>query len=161
MAVSLAMLAASYGLRPFMTELWHWYSLSLLAHAAMPGAAVLATGRVVGMWFPRTRGRMMGVTMMGANFGGMTMPVLAGTVISTISWQAGYVAFAILTGIVAVLALILVRDKEIESVEESQKRKTENLVPMRAISSVRDALNTKAFWAITLAITMGNFTFDQ
>ena len=30
LACSLALIAVSYFLRPFMTELWHWYALSLV-----------------------------------------------------------------------------------------------------------------------------------
>ena len=162
MAVSLVMLAASYGLRPLMTELWHWYALSLLAHAAMPGAAVIPTGRLVGMWFPRTRGRMMGVTMMGANFGGMTMPVVAGVVISTVSWQAGYVTFAIIAGVVAVIAMAVVRDKPVQPKPAFEVRETATAAPSatQGIGSVREALRTRSFWAMTVGITMGAFSYS-
>jgi MFS family permease len=161
MAVSLMMLAASYGLRPLMTELWHWYALSLLAHAAMPGAAVLPTGRIVGMWFPRTRGRMMGVTMMGANFGGMTMPLVAAWVISTVSWQAGYGTFAVLAGVVAVVAMVVVRDKPLQPTSLSAAREPGAVAPAGAVDvgSVREALRTRSFWAMTVAITMGSFSY--
>ncbi len=160
MAVSLMMLATSYGLRPLMTELWHWYALSLLAHAAMPGAAVLPTGRIVGMWFPRTRGRMMGVTMMGANFGGMTMPLLAAWVISTVSWQAGYGTFAVLAGIVAVVAMVVVRDKPLQPTPVSVTREPGAVAPGSVdVGSVREALRTRSFWAMTVAITMGSFSY--
>ena len=161
MAVSLVMLAASYGLRPLMTELWHWYALSLLAHAAMPGAAVLPTGRIVGMWFPRTRGRMMGVTMMGANFGGMTMPLVAAQVISIVSWQAGYATFAVLAGVVAVVAMVVVRDKPVQPAPAPEAREAGSAAPPAtgSINSVREALRTRSFWAMTVAITMGTFSY--
>ena len=81
MAASLILFGGSYLLRPFMSELWHWYALSIMQFAGMPGSAMLPAGKLIGTWFPRTRGRMLGIAMMGANFGGVVMPVFASVLV--------------------------------------------------------------------------------
>ena len=60
MAASILTLALTFGLRPLMENVWHWYLLSLVHFVAFPGATMLAGPKLVGSWFPRTRGRMMG-----------------------------------------------------------------------------------------------------
>ena len=59
MAGLLALLAVSFLLRPFMTELWHWYALSFIQYLGA-GAGFLPAGRLVGIWFQRNRGRSWG-----------------------------------------------------------------------------------------------------
>ena len=61
--------------------------LSFVQFVAFSGTAVLPAGRLVGIWFPDSRGRMMGIATMGNNFGGLTMPLLAGMVMASgTSW---------------------------------------------------------------------------
>ncbi|MBV46870.1 MAG: hypothetical protein CL900_06635, partial [Dehalococcoidia bacterium] len=76
MAVSLGFIAVGFFLRSIMAELWQFYLFSLLVFTGTPGTG-LATGRLVQLWFPETRGRMMGFVTAGNNFGGMvSIPVL-------------------------------------------------------------------------------------
>ena len=90
--ISLALTAVGYLLRPFMTELWHWYALSLLQYGGYTGASMLPAGKLVGLWFHRTRGRVMGITAMGNNFGGLVIPPMLGGILTLASWQGAYVA---------------------------------------------------------------------
>ena len=56
LVVSLALISSGFLLRPLISELWHWYLFHALVFAGFPGATMLASGKVVGMWFPITRG---------------------------------------------------------------------------------------------------------
>ena len=87
MVASLILFATSFVLRPFMTELWQWYALSFLQFVAFFGASILPAGRLVPLWFPKARGRAMGLTMMGNNFGGLTLPLIVASVIALTSWK--------------------------------------------------------------------------
>ena len=75
--ISLLLVAAGFLLRPLITSLWHWYLFSALVYAGFPGATVMPAGKLVGLWFPATRGRVMGAVTSGNNVGGLTMPALA------------------------------------------------------------------------------------
>ena len=81
--------ALSYLLRPMMSELWHWYALSFFQYAGF-SSSMSPVGRIVGLWFPNSRGRVMGIAMMGNNFGGVVMPGIIGAVIAFGGWQSGY-----------------------------------------------------------------------
>ena len=65
MAVSIAALAVSQLLRPWMTEIWQFYALNAIQFAAMPGAVIITAARVVGEWFEENRGRAMGADFDG------------------------------------------------------------------------------------------------
>mgnify|MGYP003298682776 CR=1 FL=1 len=62
MAFSMAVFGISYLVRPFMTELWHWYFLSVIQSFSIVGAAMLPPGKLVGLWFPENRGRVIAVS---------------------------------------------------------------------------------------------------
>ena len=121
MFVSLLLIALGFALRPLISELWHWYLFSALVYAGFPGATVLPAGKVVGVWFPKTRGRVMGTVVAGNNFGGMTMPPLAAGIIATMSWEAAYATFAVIMVVLAVVALVVVAESD-ESVRSEMER---------------------------------------
>ncbi|PZC45981.1 MAG: putative arabinose efflux permease, MFS family [Chloroflexi bacterium] len=159
MCSSLIIMCVGFVLRPFMTELWHWYALSALQFGALNGASILPAGRLVGLWFPKTRGRVMGMTMMGNNFGGLTLPILIGLSIGdNASWDVAYLYVAIAALIIAIFSFIIVKEPYIEKIElEIDEVRTEDLGD--ANWSVKKLLRNPTFYAITLAIMLGNFTY--
>ena len=100
MTISILTLALTFGLRPLMENVWHWYLLSFVHFVAFPGASMLAGPKLVGNWFPRTRGRMMGIASMGANFGGIILPPSLGALIMATTWRSGFIALGALSGLV-------------------------------------------------------------
>ena len=161
--ISLALTAVGYLLRPFMTELWHWYALSLLQYGGYTGASMLPAGKLVGLWFHRTRGRVMGITAMGNNFGGLVIPPMLGGILTLASWQGAYVALGAMSALMVVYALLAVRDfpsaSELgDQLDESPGGGSDS--PLLDGVSVKNALRSKAFYAITLAIVMGTFTYS-
>ena len=164
---SLVLLSLSYLLRPFITELWHWYAVSVLQYLAFPGAAMLPAGRLVAIWFPRTRGRMMGLATMGANFGGFTMTPLAGLVVGVASWQWGYGVFGFLALGVGMLALLVVREAprtplEVEAGTAREEGANGDDASGLALTGVtpREALRSRSFYRVTLAILLAAFTYS-
>ena len=103
--------ALSYLLRPMMSELWHWYALSFLQYAGF-SSTMAPVGRIVGLWFPNARGRVMGIAMMGNNFGGVVMPGIIGAVIAFGGWQSGYYIQGLLTFLIAITVLIALREPQ-------------------------------------------------
>ena len=161
MSISLAMVAVSYLMRPMMTELWHWYALSLLQYAGYTGASMLPAGKLVGIWFRRTRGRVMGLTAMGNNFGGLVFPPLMGWMLLMLSWEATYVAVGGLSVLLVVYTLVTVRDfparrdADAESVESGAERASQGTG-----LTVSEALRDRSFYAIAFAVTLGTFTYS-
>ena len=82
MVTSMVFMCISFLFRPLMTELWHWYALSLIQFIAFPGVTILPAGRLIGIWFEKDRGKVMGMTFMGNNFGGLIMPFVVGFALS-------------------------------------------------------------------------------
>lgn len=157
MAVSIAALAVSQILRPWMTEVWQFYALSALQFAAMPGAVIITAGRVVGEWFEENRGRAMGLTAMGANFGGIIFASLTATLITTIGWRASYFVYGLLFAALVPVVLIVVRDRPRAAPAAGEPAGDRNA--MIAGATVREALRSRTFWLVTLALVLVTMTY--
>ena len=164
--VSVALISAGFFLRPLISELWHWYFFHALVFAGMPGATVLASGKVVGMWFPVTRGRMMGVVTAGNNFGGLTMVPLAALVLAIAGWEWTYLTFGTIMALVAVAALLIIRDRQEDVEAEARRTGRLNMLTGAARSvartglTLRQALKTRNFYLVTLGLTAASFTYQ-
>ncbi len=160
MAASLVLFGGSYLLRPFMSELWHWYALSIMQFTGMPGSAMLPAGKLIGTWFPRTRGRMLGIAMMGANFGGVVMPVFAGFLVSNAGWQGGYSTFGVMCIITALAALLFVRDRPTQPAQFSTVQMGLTRVVAVQGTTARRALRSGSFYAVVLGVMAASFTYQ-
>jgi len=158
MVWALLIFGLSYVLRPLMSQLWHWYALSFLQFVIFSGATSLPAGRLVGIWFQESRGRVMGITLMGNNFGGFTVPIIVGFVITAASWQAGFVVIGIIAFVLAFLALVTVHEHPVR-IEESPGRDDMTADATLQGLTVSQALRTRAFYAMTLAVMLGSFTY--
>ena len=161
MVVSLALVAVSFLVRPMMTELWHWYALSLLQYAGYTGASMLPAGKIVGLWFRRTRGRVMGITAMGNNFGGLMFPPMMGWMLLLMSWESTYLALGVMTLLLLAYTMVTVRDSptERELGDGSAGGDRGGLTQITG-RTVGEALRDKSFYAITFAVTLGTFTYS-
>lgn len=162
MAASLVLIAAGFVLRPLMTELWQWYALSFMQYAGFAGAASPITGKLVGVWFHRRRGRVIGITGMGNNFGGLTMPPLLGALLPLLSWEGAYVVLAGVTSGIAVFALLAIRD--FPTREELGDELTD--VPAGGMHqptgvSIGEALASPRFYALALSVVLGTFVYSS
>ena len=170
LVASMALIVVSYLLRPLMTELWHWYALSFIQYLGFSGASILPAGRLVGIWFERSRGRVMGITLMGNNFGGITFPPLTTLAlgmswhwafINLSPWQGTYLLFGVIGVLMTIYALVVVR--EFPTREQLRRRdRTEDAPsdsPVLRGWSLRESLHTKSFYAITVAMMLGSLTY--
>ena len=160
MIFSLAIMGTSFLLRPLMTELWHWYVLSFFQYVAFSGSAGLPAGRLVGVWFQRSRGRAMGLTTMGNNFGGLTVPLITGYLLASGNWQASFLLLAGLTYLIALLSLVIVREQPSPAAADPSNAISAPSAPALTGWTVHDALRSKSFYVLTLAMTLGSFTYS-
>ncbi|SVB11883.1 uncharacterized protein METZ01_LOCUS164737 [marine metagenome] len=158
MAFSMAVFGISYLVRPFMTELWHWYFLSVVQSFSMVGAAMLPPGKLVGLWFPENRGRVIGITAMGNNFGGMVIQPIIAFLVTVYNWKVAYAVVGALGILVSIYSYLVVKnpDSESKGILESEKN-TDNLTGF----TLKEAIRTKTFYAITFAILCGTFTYSS
>jgi len=188
MVISLLFLAAGFLSRAVMTDAgnvtinvspnflvwqpdWHFtfltqfYLFSLLLFIGFPGATVMPAGRLISVWFARTRGRMMGIVTAGNNFGGLTMVPLGAFVIAIASWRWGYAVFGIIILGIAVAAWYLIRDRPEDVAGERNKRwappglDAATAATAAAGYSMRQALRMKSFYFITLGLNAAMFTY--
>ena len=169
MAISLVVFGSSFLLRPFIQELWHLYVLSFVQFVAFSGTAVLPAGRLVGIWFPDSRGRMMGVATMGNNFGGLTMPLLAGAVMASgvdwpvagggdgAAWPAAFVVIGGISFALAAASLAVVHERPSTGSAGTRPR---TAMPALSGWTVREALRTRGFYALTLSMCLATFTYS-
>lgn len=156
LVVSLAFVSAGFLLRSVIGELWQLYVLSALVAIGSSGATVLTAGRLVSLWFPQTRGRMMGIVTAGNNFGGVTMVPMATAVIAVAGWRWGFASFGFLMAALALLAFVVVRDRPREPAGGQPGRGAH--IGLRGLS-VREAVRTPSFYLLTAGISAGTFTY--
>lgn len=157
MMASLTLLATSQLLRPFMTDLWHFYALNAIQFIGMPGAALITGARLVGIWFERTRGRAMGLTAMGANFGGIVFSAVTASLIAGIGWQATYVTYGALFAALVPVVFLVVRER----VTASNPERVEGApAPVEGIT-LRAAVRTRAFVIAVIALLFAQVTYQS
>ena len=166
MVVSLALMAAGFLLRPLISELWHLYLFSALVYLGFPGSTGVVTGRLVGRWFPTTRGRMLGTVTAGNNFGGLTMSPLAALVVGLSGWRWAYVTFGILMALLAVAALLIVRERN-EDVAAEAKRTgraegfaAASRAAARSGFALSEVVKMPAFWLICAGLMCASLTYQ-
>ena len=168
MIASLLLFNLSFLLRPFMSELWHWYLLSAVQFISFPGAVFLPAGKLVGLWFQRTRGRVMGITAMGNNVGGLVLAPVAALLVSSVSWEWTFATFGFMGMLITIFVFLVVSDKP-EAIAKATARASRGRGghadfrehPAFAASlTVQEALRTRAFYAIALGLIAATFTFS-
>ncbi|NQW20806.1 MAG: MFS transporter [Chloroflexi bacterium] len=165
MFMSLLLIASGFLLRPLISELWHWYLFSALVYAGFPGATIMPAGKMVGLWFPKTRGRVMGAVVAGNNFGGVTMPPLAAAIIGALSWEMAYVTFGIIMVVLGFVAvLVIVEDENKIEAEMNKTGRADQAhvarVAARAGLTVKQALANRNFWLIMVGLVAATFTYQ-
>ena len=127
MLLGVPMIALSFALRAFMTDIWHLWALQGLLVLGQ-SAAFLGTGKLVGLWFHRDRGRVMGIALAGNNMGGLTMAPLSAYLLTVMDWRLMFVIYGVgLLVLNSAVILLWIRDKPEDVVDEARRvgRETE------------------------------------
>ena len=163
MAGSILLVAIAFLLRSIMTELWQFYLFSAVMFAGTPGATMMPAGRLVLTWFPKLRGRMMGIVTSGNNIGsGIAVPVVAG-LIGFVGWRWTWGILGIVLIGLAMLIVLVVRDTADDVRKERNKRwapsemgdETNGGLKSGLTASV--AMRTSAFWFLVIGMTLQQF----
>ena len=190
LVVSLAVFGLSFCLRPLMTELWHWYALSFMQFVTFSGMTVLPAGKLVAVWFPHIRGRMMGIAAAGNNAGGLVMPPIIAALLAMMSWSEACVVLGIVPFVIAGVAILAIRESPPAATAAvsaagcarrtlppgaagpdrvghgrtdatgAAGKSAAPFVPAPPDHDLRETVRTRMFYAVLVAITLGTFTYS-
>jgi MFS family permease len=167
--LSVPLMSLSIFLRGAMTEVWHLWAITLLQVLGST-APWVATPKLIGFWFQKTRGRMMGIALMGNNIGGLVMAPLTGVLIEALGWRETlYLVGAVMLVVNFPIAFLLIRDRaEFVAAEvartgrewefQAATAKGAAQAVSRAAQrgwTVRNALTARSFWLATIALFTG------
>ena len=161
MMFSYLLLALSFLPRPWMTELWEFYALNMLMYAGMPGAIMLPVGKLIGIWFTEARGRAVGITAMGANFGGFIFSAQTRTLIDLTDWRATYFMFGVTIAMLIPLIAFTIRETPRRPAEVQQNAGPSPAAAVAEGMAARDAMRTKAFLLITLGLLLATIPYQS
>ena len=88
--------------KPFSTNLWRFYFFNIALGLVGNGVGPLPYGKVLSLWFDRSRGLALGLMMVGIGSGAMIMPSVAQQLIAKFGWHTAY---AVLGGAVLFIAI--------------------------------------------------------
>jgi MFS family permease len=167
---SLPVIAASFLVRAGMTDLWQLYLGQALSSGANAGQSSLPVAMILSNWYARKRGRMMGLAMMGANFGGLAIIPFIAWLIDSLGWRTAYLGMAVMALVLVGPAVwLFVRDRPEElglaaddagpapvggDAGRSSKLALAGL-------TLREALRTRTFWTCGAVFVLVSFTFGS
>ena len=151
---SLFLISFGFIFRPLMTNLNHWILLNSLVFAGYPGTLLLASGILMQVWFPKSRGRMVALATSGHNAGGLVIPLITLIVLSNFNWKFAYAFFGGIILIIAIFSLFFVRNSP------DKKNITLNNDVKKVGIDFMSAIKTKKFIFLTLGITFAMFTYN-
>ena len=151
---SLFLISFGFIFRPLMTNLDHWILLNSLVFAGYPGTLLLASGILMQVWFPKSRGRMVALATSGHNAGGLVIPLITLIVLSSFNWKFAYAFFGGIILIIAIFSLFFVRNSP-----DKKNITLDNDVKKVGIDFI-SAIKTKKFIFLTLGITFAMFTYN-
>ncbi len=161
MMFSYLILALSFIPRPWMTELWEFYALNILMYAGMPGAIMLPVGKLIGIWFTEARGRAVGITAMGANFGGFIFSAQTRTLIDLTDWRATYFIFGVTIALLIPLIGLTIRETPRRRMDMQQEQDPETSSVLAVGMAARDAIRTRAFLLITAGLLLATIPYQS
>ncbi len=163
MAGSILLVAIAFLLRSIMTELWQFYLFSGVMFAGTPGATMMPAGRLVLTWFPKARGRMMGIVTSGNNIGsGIAVPLIAG-LIGLVGWRNTWALMGIVLVGLAMLVVLIIRDNADDVLKEQRKRWAPTEISEKEKSgltggmTVSAVIRTSTFWFLVVGMTLQQF----
>jgi MFS family permease len=142
--------------KPLSANLGRFYLFCIALGLLGDGVGPLPYGKVVSLWFDRSRGMALGLMMVGIGTGAIVLPPVAQQLIAKFGWHAAY---SVLGGAVLVVALpvvaLLIRDRP------QDMGLLPDGVPSRYVVagseaavaglSAADAWSTRTFWRMVCA----------
>jgi len=102
----------------------------------------------------------MGITTMGNNFGGFIVPLITGFLLASGNWEAAFLLLAGLTYLVALLSILVIRERPDRGQVLEGQGDAGAKPPELDGWTVREALHSRTFYTIGVALSLGAFTYS-
>jgi len=145
---------------------WQFLLLYALGRGTAAGLIGLAAGVTVSKWFVRRRGRAIGVMSLGTRLGFALMPIGTQLIIQSSDWRTAALALAAtvaIFGILPSLRWMHSRPEAFGLLPDGEETPVQG-VPLRTSRFTEyswnraDALKTRAFWLVTLSVSLMSLT---
>jgi MFS family permease len=141
---------------------WQFFIIYAVGRAAASGLIGLAAGVTVSKWFIQRRGFAVGITNLGTRFGFMFMPIGVQLIIDAADWRTAALALAACVttvGIFPALWWMHPRPERLGLEPDGIVRVDPNVAlrPREVSWQRREAMRTRAFWLLTIAVSLQNF----
>lgn len=138
------------------TSLWRFYLFNIALGVVGNGVGPLPYGKVVSLWFDRSRGLALGLMMVGIGSGAMIMPPVAQQLIARFGWHTAYSVLggAVLLIAVPVVAVLLKeRPQDLGLLPDGAPLRNIAAGSKAAVPglSAQDAWRTGTFWLMVCA----------
>jgi MFS family permease len=158
MTVCTTMMAASFALFSQCRTLTQFYVVAVFLGIGSAGSHIIPVSMMITNWFVDKRGLAMGIVFAATGVGGLIFNPLANWIIMNYSWQATYLTFGLIIGIISIpTAIFIVRAKPADmgllpfGGEAALAR--QSTTEMEGLTAT-EAFRGKAFWLLALIILL-------
>jgi predicted MFS family arabinose efflux permease len=158
MTVCTTMMATSFALFSQCQTLTQFYVVAVFLGIGSAGSHIIPVSMMITNWFVDKRGLAMGIVFAATGVGGLIFNPLANWIIMNYSWQATFLSFGLIIGIISIpTAIFIVRAKPADmgllpfggEAALSQQSATE----MEGLTATQ-AFRSSAFWLLALIILL-------
>lgn len=100
-------LGTAFILLGFVTNLWQYFVLQVIARAFTTGAFFMVASIVIPKWFVAKRGRASAFAGLGGRAGHIILPIMTFAVLSAFSWRWAWIALGVMIWVLAVVPIML------------------------------------------------------
>ncbi len=153
--ISMTALGLSYfGLSQLGSSIAIFYAAWLLISLLGGGTTPVVWTRAVNLWFDRSRGLALGLTLAGSGIAGIFGPAICAALIDAYGWRGGYVGIGAIILLIALpIIFVLFTDRtpgrELSS-EDDHDVKTDATPRVLTGLTLQESLRTASFWKIAL-----------
>lgn len=160
------LVGASYALIATTDSLWQWYLFLSINTAFRQLILFIPLQALVSRWFVRRRGFALGVLAASSAVGGLIIVPILRIIIDSFSWEASFVVTGVaISAFFLPLGLFIVRDSPAvmgtypDGVPPSEDGSAVRSDAPEEGVTLRQAMRTPIFWAITFALGVFFFSF--
>jgi MFS family permease len=142
--------------KPLVANLGQFYLFNIALGLVGTGVGPLPYGRVVSLWFDRSRGLALGLMMVGIGSGAIVMPSLAQWLIAKFGWHSAYIVLGsavVFIALPVVAGLLRERPEDMGLLPDGKCPETVGAESETLVSglSTLDAFRTGTFWLMVSA----------
>jgi MFS family permease len=158
MTICTTIMAVSFALFSQCRTLTQFYIVALFLGIGSAGSHIIPVSMMITNWFIDKRGLAMGIVFAATGVGGLIFNPLANWIIIHYSWQATYLTFGIIIGILSIptaLFIVSVRpaDRGLLPYGGEKAMNQQSQMEQGGLT-VTEALRGKAFWLLAIIILL-------